>query len=69
MGGTKMRALFLLLMFAGCNTVKPYQREYLAQPGMKLAPISDTEADAHMLESREASIGGYGVLGGGCGCN
>jgi uncharacterized protein DUF4266 len=64
-----MRALLLLAMLAGCNTVKPYQREYLAQPGMKLTPTADTEADSHMLESREGSMGGSGVLGGGCGCN
>jgi hypothetical protein len=64
-----MRALLLAVTLIGCNTVRPYEREYLAQPGMKLAPSSDTEADAHMLESREAGIGGYGVAGGGCGCN
>lgn len=64
-----MRVLLFSLTLLACNTVKPYQREYLALPGMKLAPNYDTEADIHMLESREAGIGGYGVSGGGCGCN
>jgi hypothetical protein len=27
------------------------------------------DADQHVLESREASFGGYGASGGGCGCN
>jgi hypothetical protein len=53
---------------AGCAAVKPYQRELLAQPGMSFDPAA-TEAEQHMLESREASFGGYGSTGGGCGCN
>jgi len=53
----------------GCSTVKPYERELLAQPGMSLAPTADVGAEQHMLESREASAGGFGGGGGGCGCN
>ncbi len=64
-----MRVFLLSLLLLACNTVKPYERELLAQPGMKLTPTADTEADAHMLESREAGFGGYGASGGGCGCN
>jgi len=54
---------------AGCSTVKPYERELLAQPGMNLTPSADAGAEQHMLESREASAGGFGGGGGGCGCN
>ena len=66
-----IRRLILLLALAtgGCSSVKPYQRELLALPGMRLDPSPDVEAEQHMLQSREASAGGYGTAGGGCGCN
>jgi hypothetical protein len=53
----------------GCSAVKPYERELLAQPGMNLQPSAENGAEQHMLESREASAGGFGGGGGGCGCN
>ena len=53
----------------GCSTVKPWQRESLAQPGMSLDATPSVAAEQHMLESREASVGGFGGAGGGCGCN
>jgi hypothetical protein len=56
-------------MAVGCSGVKPYQRELLAQPGMSLEASADSGAEQHMLESREASSGGFGGGGGGCGCN
>lgn len=53
-----------------CSTVKPWERAQLARP------VMDPERDAlgiaiseHMYFSREASRGGRGVGGGGCGCN
>ena len=53
----------------GCSTVKPWERELLAQPGMKIEATPNARAEQHMLESREASAGGFGGGGGGCGCN
>lgn len=70
-----MKALLFLVVAtfaglgAGCSTVKPWERELLAQPGMTLAAGPDGKAEQHMLESREASVGGFGGGGGGCGCN
>lgn len=63
--------LFVLLCsgVGGCALVKPYEREALAQPGMSLDAGPDGAAEQHMLESREASAGGFGGVGGGCGCN
>ena len=66
--------LFLVLAIAGglgagCSTVRPWERELLAQPGMKLDSTPNVRAEQHMLESREASVGGFGGGGGGCGCN
>ena len=60
----------LALLAGGCATVKPYQREHLAQRIMKFSPDPDEDQlDLHMLEAREGSSGGYGSAGGGCGCN
>jgi uncharacterized protein DUF4266 len=65
----KVLALCLLVApFAACASVKPYERELLAQPGMSFDSAS-ADADQHVLESREGSFGGYGATGGGCGCN
>lgn len=58
---------------AGCSIqpwVKPYERERLADPIMKLSrdPLSDKHRE-HVYEVREAARGAAGVQGGGCGCN
>lgn len=66
---TTLLSLVLALVASGCAAVKPWQRELLAQPGMNLASSPDVKAEQHMLESREAAIGGFGGGGGGCGCN
>jgi hypothetical protein len=67
-----MRLTLLLLVAiasSACAAVKPWQRELLTQPGMALDAAPSARADQHMLESREASAGGFGGAGGGCGCN
>lgn len=67
----KTALLFLVTVSAasGCAAVKPWERELLAQPGMQLSATADVRAEQHMLESREAAVGGFGGGGGGCGCN
>ncbi len=63
----------LLLLSGGCAprvTVTPLQRAYLADYLMR--PDRDKLAVKmydHAFYSREASRGGRGVGGGGCGCN
>lgn len=50
--------------------VRPWERGLLADPVMRL--VSDPleiELDDHMYFSKEASSGGRGFGGGGCGCN
>jgi len=67
-----MKAALLLFLAVGasaCAAVKPWQRELLTQPGMSLDAAPTARSDQHMLESREASAGGFGGSGGGCGCN
>lgn len=54
----------------GCSTVKPWQRGTLADYTMR--PDRDplqTAMSEHIYFSREASAGGRGVGGSGCGCN
>jgi len=57
-------------LFQGCTTVQPWERGNLADYTMRAdrdqLNISMTE---HIYFSREASSGGRGVGGGGCGCN
>jgi hypothetical protein len=57
---------------AGCSGmgVQPWDRDVLARDDMQL--ISDpleSSLDEHIYFSKEASSGGQGFGGGGCGCN
>ena len=58
------------LLASGCTHVKPWEREALADYTMRpdRDPLGDSFAE-HIWFSREASYGGRGVGGGGCGCN
>jgi hypothetical protein len=56
--------------FAGCASVKPWQRETLSDYTMR--PDRDPGHESfmeHVYFTREAAAGGRGVGGGGCGCN
>ena len=55
---------------AGCASVKPWEKEYLADPIMQ-ADYNKEEKGVreHFLATREGSAGSFGVSGGGCGCN
>ncbi|MDX2186562.1 MAG: DUF4266 domain-containing protein [Opitutaceae bacterium] len=54
----------------GCVHVEPWQRGQLAKYEMRSDrdPIA-FKACEHIYFSREAATGGWGVGGGGCGCN
>lgn len=63
-------AAVLALAASGCVTVRPEQREFLADPSMTFGAGGQAEADLdHVLENREGSAGAATVSGGGCGCN
>jgi hypothetical protein len=70
-----MKAFSLLaacLVLQGCASVgvEPWQRDVLARPEMSLdANPVDAALDDHIYFSKEASSGGRGFGGGGCGCN
>jgi len=71
-----MKTSFLLVMvflFAGCSSkeVKPWEKKALAEDIMQYGGLhpSLTKFESHIYFSKEASRGGSGVGGGGCGCN
>jgi hypothetical protein len=65
-------ALPLALSLSGCAHVgvQPWERDVLARPEMSLdADPMQAAIDDHIYFSKEASSGGRGFGGGGCGCN
>ena len=64
--------LFAVLIASGCSSlgVKPWERNILARDDMLMdADGLDLAFDEHIYFSKEASSGGQGFAGGGCGCN
>lgn len=61
----------VLLLLSGCaGKVNPWERGALARPQMALEPEAlDFALRNHTYGSKEGASGGYGVGGGGCGCN
>jgi len=62
--------VILPALMTGCATVKPWDRDLLAEKDMALvtSPL-DNALQSHVFFSKEAASGGQGVGGGGCGCN
>lgn len=64
--------LAILTSVTGCTSlgVEPWDRDILAKDEMQLVadPI-EAATDDHIYFSKEASSGGRGFGGGGCGCN
>lgn len=67
-----MVTIALALLASGCANlgVQPWERDVLARPEMSLDSDPITAGlDDHIYFSKEASSGGRGFGGGGCGCN
>jgi uncharacterized protein DUF4266 len=70
-----LRSVILVaaLAAAGCATMeppKPWERGDLAKSSMQIDPDKlELKIEQHIYTSKEAATGGYGVGGGGCGCN
>jgi len=65
-------AVLSLLFSAGCSSmgVEPWERDVLAKDEMQLTTDEiEAATDDHIYFSKEASSGGRGFGGGGCGCN
>ena len=67
-----LAVLAALILASGCSTmgVQPWERDVLARDDMQLVtdPL-EAATDDHIYFSKEASSGGRGFGGGGCGCN
>lgn len=62
--------LAILVSGSGCATVRPWDRDLLAEKTMRLNSLSREGAvDDHIYFSKEGSSGGQRAAGGGCGCN
>lgn len=64
--------LSAMLIVTACSSmgVEPWERDVLAKEEMQLVtdPV-EAALDDHIYFSKEASSGGRGFGGGGCGCN
>ncbi|MCA9752101.1 MAG: DUF4266 domain-containing protein [bacterium] len=55
---------------SGCATVRPWEKEALADPIMSFdEDAREAAKELHWMEAREGSTGGAGAAGGGCACN
>lgn len=64
--------MIMLISIPACSSmgIQPWERDLLAKDSMQLVPdYLDNFMDEHIYFSKEASSGGQGVGGGGCGCN
>ena len=69
MRGLSFLSLWLAVSLAGCANVKPYEREYLADPIMSLSDGHLTDAyEQHMHRALSQGLIGLPVGAGGCGC-
>jgi hypothetical protein len=62
----------VFLAIGACSSmgVEPWERDVLAKDEMQLvADPLEAQIDDHIYFSKEASSGGRGFGGGGCGCN
>ena len=65
-------ATLLIASLAGCAIAPPqsWEKGLLAKPEMTMsADPLDQRFVQHIYSSKENASGGYGVGGGGCGCN
>ena len=69
----RVLALGVIASLAGCASYAPpraWEKHHLAKREMQFdADKLDAKNLQHIQFSKEASSGGYGVGGGGCGCN
>ncbi len=65
-----LTGLLLAIALCGCETVQPWERGILAKDEMQWQTNAmEAQLRNQIYNSKEASSGGAGVAGGGCGCN
>jgi len=71
-GALRIAAMLAVLCCSACSQIgpRPWEKDLMARPEMQLNPYPlQSAADDHIYFSKEASSGGRGFAGGGCGCN
>ena len=72
MKAARLLPLLAVLFLSGCAALgpRPWEKDLMARREMQpdTHPLL-TAAEDHIYFSREASSGGRGFAGGGCGCN
>jgi hypothetical protein len=63
-----LAVLALAAATSACTNVQPWERDLHARTDMQ-PNAHDAAIDDHIYFSKEASSGGRGFAGGGCGCN
>ena len=65
--------LLIATVLSGCSSIEPvapFDRGHLAEEGMLWEESPrNAKLKGHVYTSKEASSGGSGAAGGGCGCN
>lgn len=65
-----LTGVLLLVALCGCETVQPWERGLLAKEEMQWSSDRmESQMRNQIHASKEASSGGTGAAGGGCGCN
>ena len=65
-----LTGLAVALVLCGCETVQPWERGTLAKEEMLWqSDVMEGRMRDQIHASKEASSGGTGAAGGGCGCN
>jgi hypothetical protein len=65
-----LTGLLLVATLCGCETVEPWERGDLAKDEMQWqGDVMESRLRNQIYDSKEASSGGSGAAGGGCGCN
>jgi len=65
-----LTCLFVMLCLCACETVQPWERGTLAKSEMQWqTDPREISFQAQVNASKEATSGGMGASGGGCGCN
>ena len=60
----------MVIALCGCETVQPWERGILSKDEMQWQPhVMEAQLRNQVYASKEASSGGTGSAGGGCGCN
>jgi len=63
----------VVALLGGCASFappQPWEKQYLAKPATQFdTDRLDVRNTQHIYFSKEGAAGGYGIGGGGCGCN